>query len=111
MSCSQQRSNYKTSKLMENLIEKSYEIDQRSYYVTASGEKVLRHRIVCVQIETDNELITYDIYRSALPQEAAGHISSRRVSHLGYSGKDYWKIYYDNDKFERAIKRIQKMIN
>lgn len=95
---------------MENLIEKSYEIDQRSYYVKASGEKVSRYRTICVRVETDNEVIHYDIYRSAMPQEAHGHISSRRVSHLGYEGKSYWKIYYENDKFERAIKRIEKLI-
>jgi hypothetical protein len=95
---------------MENLIAKSYEIDTRSYFLLASGEKVSRYKIVYVKIETDNEIIHYDIYRSAMPQEAHGHISSRRVSHLGYEGKSYWKIYYDNDKFERAIKRIEKLI-
>ena len=95
---------------MENLIAKSYELDQFSYYVKSSGEKVSKYKILCVKVETDNEIIHYDIYRSSMSQEAHGHISSRRVSHLGYEGKSYWKIYYDNDKFERAIKRIEKLI-
>lgn len=95
---------------MENLIAKSYEIDQFSWHVKSNGEKISRYKIVCVKVETNNEIIHYDIYRSAMPQEAHGHISSRRVSHLGYEGKSYWKIYHDNDKFERAIKRIEKLI-
>lgn len=93
---------------MENLIEKSYLIDQFSYYLKPCGEKVSRYKGLCVKVETDNEIIHYDIYRSALPQEAVGHISSRRVNYLGYEGKSYWKIYHDNDKFEKAIKRIEK---
>jgi len=97
---------------MENLIEKSYEINPRSYSLYPTGEKVPHYHTVCVELETETDLIKYEIRRSAIREQAAvGHISSRRVSHLGYGGKDYWKIYHDNDKFEKAIKRIQKMIS
>jgi len=97
---------------MENLIKKSYEIDPRSYSITASGEEIPHYRIICIKIENEEETIHYDIRRSAIRSECAlGHINSRRYSKSGYREKTYWKIYHDNDKFEKAIKRIEKMIS
>jgi hypothetical protein len=97
---------------MENLIEKSYEIDPRSYSITSSGEEIPHYRNIGVKIENEEGTIHYNIRRSAIRSECAlGHINSRRYSKSGYNEKTYWKIYHDNDKFEKAIKRIEKMIS
>jgi hypothetical protein len=97
---------------MENLIEKSYEIDPGSYSVTASGEEIPHYRIITIKIQNEEEAIHYDIRRCAIRNGCSlGHINSRRYSNSGYNEKNYWKIYHDNDKFEKAIKRIEKMIS
>lgn len=108
MSCSQQRSNYKTSKLMENLIEKSYELDPNCVSVSATGEERNYYKIISVQILDGDDVIHYDIRRSHLPS-ATSFISMRKKGIL-YAKKHYWKAYTDNVKFENAIKRIEKMI-
>lgn len=96
---------------MENLVKKSYEICEGSYFVSADGERINRYRNVCVEVQTEDGVVFYNIYRGAVKSEGHGHISSRRVNNLGYEGKSIWKMYDDNVKFENAIKRIEKMIS
>lgn len=96
---------------MKNLIEKSFEIDPSSYFVNSNGERIDRYRNICVEIKTDDGVVFYNIYRGSVVAESVGHISSRRVNKLGYEGKSIWKMYENKDKFESAIKRIEKMIS
>lgn len=93
---------------MENLIEKSYEIDPNCVSVSATGEERNYFKIVSVKIIDGDDVIHYDIRRSHLPS-STNFISMRKYGKYS-AKKHYWKAYTDNVKFENAIKRIEKAI-
>jgi hypothetical protein len=93
---------------MENLIKKSYEISERSYYVNPNGIQTPMYESFSVSFEKEDDKYYYTISRSSL---SSAYNMITMVKKGKYSNKRYDKLYQDNVKFENAIKRIQKLIS
>jgi hypothetical protein len=95
---------------MNNLIEKSYEIDNSWTITRADGTSLPMHKIVSVRIADGDTVIYYSIQRTNGVGESY-ILMQRKNAKLHYNEKTYWKNYDDNAKFERAIKRIERMVS
>jgi hypothetical protein len=92
---------------MENLIEKTYEIDNSWAIIREDGTRLPMHKIVIVKIVDGESVIYYSIQRTNGVGES--YILMRRKNAGLFSNeKTYWKNYDDIAKFERAIKRIER---
>jgi hypothetical protein len=94
---------------MENLIEQSFLIDNNSANIKADGTRVPMHKSVSVKILDGDCTLYYNICRGN--GISGSYINMEKFNnYYRNQEKSYWKFYDDNAKFERAIKRIEKMI-
>jgi len=94
---------------MKNLIEQSLLIDNNSANVKADGTRVPMHKSVTVKIPDLDCTLYYNISRGN--GISGSYINMQKIDNIYHNtDKSYWKFYDDNAKFERAIKRIEKLI-
>ena len=95
---------------MKNLIEQSFLINNNCANVKADGTTVPMHQAVTVKIKQGEYNLYYSICRGNGISES--YITMQKIHDTRWdTEKSYYKFYDDNAKFERAIKRIERMVS
>jgi hypothetical protein len=91
-----------------DLLSKTFERVDYSYYIDDNGEKVFAFKTIRVNINEGEKSIVYSIRRNSNP--GIYHMIERKEESVYlHDTNSRYKMYSDEKSFENGIKRIEKM--